>query len=43
MLEERYLCPICLKDILFGPIGDTSDGVPVNELQENQDDSGATD
>ena len=43
MLEERYLCPVCLKDILFGPIGDTSRGVPVDELQEDKDDSGAAD
>jgi hypothetical protein len=43
MLEERYICPDCLKDIMFPPIMDTSKGVPVDELQENQDDSGATD
>ncbi len=35
MLEERYICPPCLKIILFEPIGDTSKGVPVDEVEES--------
>jgi len=30
-IEERFLCPPCLKDQLFPPIMDTSKGVPVDE------------
>lgn len=43
MLEERYICPDCLRELLFPPLMDTSRGVPVDELQEDKDDSGAID
>jgi hypothetical protein len=40
MIEERYICPLCLKDQIFPPLMDTSRGVPVDELQEDKDDAG---
>lgn len=42
-LEEKYICPDCLRDLMFPPLMDTSRGVPVDEFQEDKDDAGAVD
>lgn len=42
-MEERYICPPCLKDEIFPPLMDSSRGVPVDEFQEDKDDAGTVD